>query len=679
MMPIQFPEDKTPMALASRYLMERGIQAETIELCGLEASSKQNCLDMIGSSRKTNYKAGLIIPYDGEYCTVRWLGDNVSAFGTKLKDDPKLLAPKGPPRVYTPPLPSCSGENFSGTVYLCESALKAIVMAQAGYYAIAGNGVDGIFTNEGFSVGFPSSLFDSGVERAVILFDSDWSSNANVSAAIRRQATGIANTYPNVQVVHKGLSVDADGNHWGIDDATAKNGEAWLHEWLASSSNEHDVEISPLQQHLDELNDGYVICMHPLSVIRQKTGITYSKSQFTDVLEASRTYKERLDKRMIKISPAHEWVEWEDHNLVEKLVYSPGAPRLGDSYYNSWRDDGVCAADGDVEPFLRVYKNAIPDAEVRELLIESMAWILQNRGTKLDKTFLLVGSQVGTGKSMFAQTMGKIVGRSNYSSIGVEDFTSDFNSSFVSKEVVLLDDLYKLNKASMGKLKRYITDETIMVNPKGVAQYEVDNHAVYFITSNEFVSLPMDNNERRVLTVEFAPTVHYPTGSAWWKEYVEWLNSGGYEAIRSWLENLDLGGCTDDVGNVIDPPYDPTFMPPMTDTKSHIIQSTQSPEEAWCADLHSNVDEILHMTKRSVFTPDELWVLYTGGGDKPNRTESIAFGQALGKWFRRANGGKVIKVGGKVARYWVVRDCDAEWANRQVIKDVKDYSTFTVG
>ena len=664
---LDFPTDRTPIALGKKYLTERGItQDSIIERCGIEFASRQTCLDRIGSTRRTHYAAGIIIPYTDTYSVVRWLGDNVSQWGTKLDDDPKLLAPIGTPRVYIPPL--IDWNTFTGVVYICESALKAVVLAQHGYCAIAGNGVDGIFTNSGFSLDFPHALFESGkVETVKILYDSDWATNVQVQAAIRRQATGISNRYPTVTVIHKALD-HGDNKKWGIDDAVAKNGVEWLHTWMLEDTNEHDIEVSPLQKHFDELNERYVVCNHPVGIIKQSTGILYSRGNFTDLLEAKRTYMERRAKNMVKVSPAKEWIEWEGMTHVDQLVYNPGQTRLTATEYNSWKDDGVtpfeCTAE-DIEPFLRVYKNAIPDTEAFDIMIESMAWMLQNRGTKLDKTFLFIGSQVGTGKSLLAQTYGKLVGRSNFSSIGVEDFIGDFNSAFTAKEAVLVDDLYKIPKPAMGKLKRYITDETIMVNPKGVQAYEIDNHAVFFITSNNMTSLPMDSNERRVVTVHFEPTIHYPTGTAWWNEYHAWLWDGGYEKLRYWLEHLDVTN------------YDPNFMPPMNDIKRRITGATKTPEEEFVQDLMVNADIVLGGNGRACYTPKELWILFTGSGEDPTRSELVVLGQALSNsGFWQANEGRVCKVKGRVARYWVLRGDGREWDSRNVIADVRKYPTI---
>jgi len=292
-----------------------------------------------------------------------------------------------------------------------------------------------------------------------------------------------------------------DSGKWGIDDFTVYFGSQALQEFLQDDDFIADIQISPLQQHIDELNSNYSVVIDPPGIVDLSTDRIIKVAEFKGLLEAHRVvFMDDAKGNPKPVSAAEQWLKTEERTTVRKLVYRPGAPRFKEgSYVNVWQDTGVEPVEGDISPFLKVYKNAIPNQVERQLLLESMAWILQNRGERLEKTFMLIGSQVGTGKSLLVNTFGKCVGTSNYVSIGVEDFTNDFNSVFVNKEVILMDDMIRLPAAQMGKLRRYITDETVVVNPKGVQQYSVENFGVYFMTANEWSALTLDDNERRVL------------------------------------------------------------------------------------------------------------------------------------------------------------------------------------
>lgn len=673
----------TGMEKCAKYLEERGFpdSAKLREDHKVEFAGTARCYGALGKAPvKNDTRVGIIFHYPNtDYSTVRWMGTYIDQWGVRKGKERKLECPHG---VHAPAyLPHVDWNNFSGTLYVCESALKALVMNVNGYAAVGGNGTFGLFNKNGWADGFPHELIAEYVKRVEILYDNDYRRNGQVRLAIRRLGNALKEMHPDIPVLHKPLEDppvgsrywdESRGKHaggWGIDDAIVTLGKEWLDDWLKDDTDAREIESTELQKHFDELNDQYAVCHHPDAIINMRTGNAYKRTSFCQLLESTRVLFNDKGKPM---SVAEAWVKYPERTEVQRIVYSPGMPQLADNSYNRWVDDGVeeylpseDEEDSYIAPFIRTYKNAIPDEETRQLLMLSLAYMVQNRGNKLNKTFLFVGPLQGTGKSLLAQTMGKIVGSRNFSSIGAEDFTGDFNSAFTAKEVVLIDDAYSFTKPAAAKLKRYITDETLIVNPKGVQQYEVDNHAVFFITANEFGVLPFDANDRRVLPVLFDPTVHYPSGSSWWEDYIHWLDHGGYGKVRHWLATLDLGD------------FNPNFVPPLTDTKRHMIQATKSPVEQWVEDIKEDPEGALG-NKRSCFSPKELWLLYSGG-EEPTRGDTRVLGAALTKYFWQANGGRPVRTTHGLSRYWVVNGDGREWDSKMTQADIKQYGSLTVG
>src|SRR3990167_8090072 len=150
-MALVFPEEKTGPALFKKYLQERGILPQTVLDCGLELTSTDAAISLIQPGFKTPYRQCIFIPFMGtDYAVARVLGEPKAGFGDLVgKKYSKMINPKGRNMVYTPPV--VNWEKFSGTLYVCESAIKAIALAQYGYAAIAGNGVNGVYTKSGFT------------------------------------------------------------------------------------------------------------------------------------------------------------------------------------------------------------------------------------------------------------------------------------------------------------------------------------------------------------------------------------------------------------------------------------------------------------------------------------------------------------------------------------------------
>ena len=680
-----FPTEKTGPALFKKYLEERGILPSSIEKCGLQLVSMTAGLSMIGNDKfPSPYAQAMYIPYGGDYGVVRALGEPKSGqFSTLVsKKIDKLIAPKGDVHVYIPPL--VDWEKFSGTLYLCESAIKAIALAQHGYTAIGGNGVSGLYTNSGFSKGFPTALLDGGkVERVVILFDANWQTNVQVAAAIRKLATGINQHHPSVPIIHKQLPLTDKGGDQGIDDWLAKNGVEALHEWLGSDDGDAEPDISPLQQHLDEISERYVVTSYPAMITDRLHRQRVSRHDFVDVLEASRTFMEKVTTksgvRWIEVQPAKEWLKWEKRTEAERKDYTPGGAELGENakgtFYNTWYDDGVAPASlvtgADVEPFLRVYKNATPCDIERSLTIESMAWMLQNRGTRLEKCFAFVGADQGTGKSLLVETLGELVGQSNFVSISPERISSNFNAALHGREVILIDDVVEIPNRTKGLFKNLITGRTVLVELKGVDPYKAEMTGVVFITSNEFSSIPLDPEDRRVHVCSFNPTVHYPQGHQWWKDYNGWLeDEGGLSLLRAWLEGLDLSD------------FDPDFMPPMTATKIHMGQARMTDVESWVESLWEDKDVELLGNARSFYTGDELAMIYHGPAwpdmdPREQRAFTNSLGQHLNKRFRKVGTSAIRTVQGR-ARYWGIRVDGGGSTSNIVASDVKKHQSLKI-
>jgi len=680
---IPFPEDKTGPALFKNYLKERGIKPETVVSCGLEVVSRDVAWERIGHKFSTQYRTFLYIPFpESKYSVVRGLGNLDGTFQALLAKSNKLLCPEGKPEVYIPPT-----TEWQEDLYICESAIKAMVMAQHGYAAIGGNGVSGVYTNSGFSKGFPTDLLDGGeVKRVVILFDANWQTNIQVQAAVRKLAAGINYAHPNVQIIHKQLPLTDSGEDQGIDDFFVREGEELVKQWLDSDVGSVEVELSDRNKHFDELNENYVITRSHSNLIDRIHKRRVSRSDFTELVEAKRIYIEEVragqGTRKVEKSAAKEWLRWEDNNMVDEQVYRPGEPELNTnanpSYYNTYMDDGDEAlappaditAEEWVEPFLSVYKNAAPEDIERQLLLQSVAWMKQNPKQRMKKCFCFIGADQGTGKSLFTDILGRVFGMSNWASVSSHNFGNNFNASLVGRQIVVLDDLMELQTKSKGLFKNFVTGESFMAEMKGKDAVKTPSTAVLFITTNEFKSIPLDPEDRRVHIVSFEPTVMYHQGDDYWLEFIAWLKDGGYGKIRWWLEQLDLEG------------FNPDFLPPLTATKIHMRQSAMDEVELWVDSLWSSTDEELCGNKRSFYTIEEIAVLYAGrsyGSMDSNEVRSLIrkLGVFLPKRYQRVGNNAITTTNGR-ARYWGIRKEGGKAQPDEVKADVGLHGTLTI-
>lgn len=680
--PLRDASTKVDVNTLKKYLKDRGLGNELLySKVGIELAGPARCREVLGlKPDPMDTRLGIIYHYpptEGatgtSYASVRWFGKYAGAFGQTA--NLKLQCPGGRPvRAYVSPLSPPVEEG--GDVWLCESVLKAIVLSTTGRYAVGGNGVSCLYVRGEFVEGFPVDSVDR-AKRVIIAFDNDTKTNPDVAAARRRLTQGLRDRWSNIEILWAELpdppaAADGTGSagKWGLDDYIASHDDANA---AVAAIPLEPAAATDVQRMVDEINDEFCLCLSPPCIIRKSTGVTYSRNEWAGLVVA--------DKKVWQgdkcVEGSKVWLASEEREMVERIEYTPGGPLLSPNgeAYNIWRDDGVTAASGDVAPFLKVYENAIPDGATRTLLFKSFAWILQNRGTKLEKTFVFVGRQVGTGKSLLAQTFARILGASNFVSIGLEDFQSDFNSAFAAKEMVLIDDLHRMGQKEISKLRRYTTDRTIVVNAKNVRQYSIRNMAVFVITTNEYAALAMDDVERRNLVVHFDPVVHHQPrgagdagGDSWWADYIRWLDAdGGAAALRAWFEDMDL---TD---------FDPNFIPPMTDVKSKMIAMGRSDLENVVLDLWQDCDAVLGGNQRSVYTTEELWfVVY---GSLGQSQDILRLGRALANKFDQVAGGKLQRYfkGKNPCRLWIVRRDRSlrDWDLDAAREDIEKYRVIS--
>jgi hypothetical protein len=131
-------------------------------------------------------------------------------------------------------------------------------------------------------------------------------------------------------------------------------------------------------------------------------------------------------------------------------------------------------------------------------LLNWMAFVIQYAGQQPGTAVVLVGEQ-GTGKSLLAELLREMVGHGNSCTIGQRDLESDFNGHYVGKLLVIGEEVAtsQNRRHIAGYLKQCIGYPTIMVNIKGVQNYEIQNRAAYWFNTNSTQPVEVEEGCRR--------------------------------------------------------------------------------------------------------------------------------------------------------------------------------------
>jgi hypothetical protein len=119
--------------------------------------------------------------------------------------------------------------------------------------------------------------------------------------------------------------------------------------------------------------------------------------------------------------------------------------------------------------------------------------MIQKPNQKIPICFILKGKQ-GTGKNMMLSAIANIIGKDYYiTSSNPKDFFGDYAEGFYRKILVNMNECEGKDTFDFeGKIKSFITEDTININPKFIRPTEIRNIARIIITTNKSNPIPID-------------------------------------------------------------------------------------------------------------------------------------------------------------------------------------------
>jgi hypothetical protein len=193
-----------------------------------------------------------------------------------------------------------------------------------------------------------------------------------------------------------------------------------------------------------------------------------------------------------------------------KIYAAPGnpSPRLYRNYLwdlNSWsvpayRQHVESSDYGALQPFLDF---AIADKGQQTVLLDWIAWSLQNEASKPTWAILLFSEEKGTGKSTIGVVLEKLFGAANTAKIdGVDKLVATHNDRVLDKKLIVAEEVHISSQSKTGNaLKDLITADRTTVNPKYQATKTIPLKACYLFTTNH-KPLWLEGGERRYYILE---------------------------------------------------------------------------------------------------------------------------------------------------------------------------------
>lgn len=321
----------------------------------------------------------------------------------------------------------------------------------------------------------------------------------------------------------------------------------WLQKLLlpprnSAGAGEHDDIVAELNAKHAAVNVGgqFRVITELVDGAGGRAIIYSSRADFCHRYEAT---KVRVGERSRSI--AQLWLNSPKRRQYDRIVFAPHAPGrtpvCPGGAYNLFKGFPVEPRKGDCSLYLDHIKNTICSGKVElyEYVIHWMADAVQNVGRERPGVALVLRGAEGTGKGIFVKQFGRLFG-SHFRHINRPGhLVGNFNAHLQDTVLLFADEAYWAgNKADEGVLKGLITEETLMIEPKGVNPFEIQNHIRFIFATNNDWAVPAGLNARRFVVLDVNDK--HKQDSAHFKAIVDQMNAGGSEALLHYLLNVDL-------------------------------------------------------------------------------------------------------------------------------------------
>tara|TARA_R100000935_G_scaffold58359_2_gene95065 strand:- start:141 stop:2333 length:2193 start_codon:yes stop_codon:yes gene_type:complete len=178
-------------------------------------------------------------------------------------------------------------------------------------------------------------------------------------------------------------------------------------------------------------------------------------------------------------------------------------------YLNNYRPSNVAAVKGDVQEVIDYYRWFVGPEEWK-IVEQVIAFCVQYPGEKM-KWCCSFTSAEGGGKGVLGQIVAAILGQHNVrTQVSFSQLTGKHATILEGKQFIIINELdlssTKSIKSATNSLKTFITDPTLIIEPKNKPQQEIPNFCNFFIYSNEDDCLWLKKDSRRYFVVNIPHT-----------------------------------------------------------------------------------------------------------------------------------------------------------------------------
>jgi hypothetical protein len=231
------------------------------------------------------------------------------------------------------------------------------------------------------------------------------------------------------------------------------------------------------------------------------------------------------------------WIDHEERRQFDAIVYAPNV--VDDSKLNLWTGFGCKPKAGDCGLYqAHLHENICGgNTEYSEYLLGWMAYAVQHPERQGEVAVVLRGKE-GVGKGVLAKEFGRLFG-SHFKHINAKHLVGHFNAHLQHCSVLFADEAFFAgDRSHESVLKGLITEETILVEPKGVDSYSVRNCIHLIMSSNSDWVVPAGADARRYFVLDVSAA--HMQDHKYFAAIARQMDYGGRAALLHYLRNVDI-------------------------------------------------------------------------------------------------------------------------------------------
>lgn len=293
---------------------------------------------------------------------------------------------------------------------------------------------------------------------------------------------------------------------------------------LSDDTEKEEVSISGLKQEFKH----WVYLRRDDKMFNSKNGIVYPNEGF------NRAFLSKLDKgALLPLLLRYHAVKQADmmmFNPEEEITFRQDHI----TYVNTYIPPEIFPIPGSVHPMLKHFRYLIGNKEERNIILDYIAFLIQNPGVKIRWMPVIKGSK-GIGKSMIVDlVITPLLGMQNVKPVSSKLISSDFNAWQLDTQLVVFHELKigetrKEKKILTDSIKEFITDPTFQAHRKGIDPYTVLNKANVFGLTNHEDSLMITQDERRFMMIR---SEAFPKPISYYLDLVKWFGKNKQEMLH---------------------------------------------------------------------------------------------------------------------------------------------------